>query len=434
VQDHPSCANKDDDIIHLDAADPSLSLTKAQARVLTKRIAFALRTRFGVKNGTIVMAMSSGNYVLPACFYGVVAAGGIFSAVSSASTPDEFARLIRAAPSDVIICNADTKECTLAAAAKCGIPTSRILEIDAGRVPALRRVDNGINQLSAGEIEWRRITKLEELATTDLALIYSSGTTGFPKGVPLAHRNMVSAAVIGSHCFMTQVRTIKPSYEYRTLAHLPMAHIAGMQGYFVNPFYMGGPTYWMSKFNYPDFLAYNKKYRITFFFTVPPIYLLIAKDPNVTDHFDSLEIAISGAAPLGKELQIAASKKLGHGNTFISQTWGLSENTGSATLLPYPEKDETGSVSRLMPNTSARIVDEDGKDVEVGQAGELCLKGEIVFRGYHNNPEANKDAFIDDGWFATGDIGLFKDGLFYIVDRKKVSFLLVNSHAQTSLS
>lgn len=143
-------------------------------------------------------------------------------------------------------------------------------------------------------------------------------------------------------------------FEYRTLAHLPAAHIAGVQGYFVNPFYMGGVVYWMPKFDFAKFLEYNKKFRITFIFTVPPIYLLIAKMPIVTDQFDSLEVAISGAAPLGKELQHAASAKLGKGNTFISQTWGLSETTGSVTVMPWGEKDDTGSVSKLLPNMSAR--------------------------------------------------------------------------------
>jgi len=146
----------------------------------------------------------------------------------------------------------------------------------------------------------------------------------------------------------------EPPFEYRTLAHLPAAHIAGVQGYFINPFYMGGPVYWMPKFDFPKFLEYNKKHRITFFFTVPPIYLLIAKMPIVTDQFDSLEIAISGAAPLGKELQYAASAKLGKGKAFISQTWGLSETTGSVTAMPWGEKDDTGSVSKLLPNMSCR--------------------------------------------------------------------------------
>lgn len=117
---------------------------------------------------------------------------------------------------------------------------------------------------------------------------------------------------------------------------------------------MGGPVYWMPKFDFPLFLKYNKEFKITYFFTVPPIYLLIAKTPTVTDQFDFLEVAISGAAPLGKELQIAASAKLGKGKTFISQTWGLSETTGSVTSMPWGGKDDTGSVSKVLPNTSVR--------------------------------------------------------------------------------
>lgn len=112
----------------------------------------------------------------------------------------------------------------------------------------------------------------------------------------------------------------------------------------------------MEKFDFPLFLEYNKKFKITFFFTVPPIYLLIAKMPIVTDQFDSLEFAISGAAPLGKELQYAASAKLGKGKIFISQTWGLSETTGSVTGMPWGERDDTGSVSKLLPNMSVRLV------------------------------------------------------------------------------
>jgi len=124
-----------------------------------------------------------------------------------------------------------------------------------------------------------------------------------------------------------------------------------MQGYFVNPFYMGGAVYWMPRFDFATFLEHNKRHRITTFFTVPPIYLLVVKSPLVTDQFDTVEVAISGAAPLGKELQHAASGKLG---CAIMQTWGLSETTGSATLTPFGVKDDTGSVGALLPNVVAR--------------------------------------------------------------------------------
>jgi hypothetical protein len=115
---------------------------------------------------------------------------------------------------------------------------------------------------------------------------------------------MVAEVFLPSELWRTELSQKETPFEYRTLAHLPAAHIAGVQGYFINPFYMGGVVYWMPKFDFAKFLAYNKKYQITFFFTVPPIYLLIAKMPIVTDQFDSLEVAVSGAAPLGKELQV----------------------------------------------------------------------------------------------------------------------------------
>jgi 4-coumarate--CoA ligase len=201
---------------------------------------------------------------------------------------------------------------------------------------------------------------------------------------------------------------------------LPTAHIAGVQGYLINPFYIGGTVYWMPKFDFSQFLAYNAQYRITFFFTVPPIYLLIAKSPLATTQFATLELAISGAAPLGKDLQYAASQKLGSGpDCFIDQTWGLSETTGSTTIMPPGTHDDTGSVAPLIPNMRARLVDDSGDDVEPGTPGEVLVKGPVVCKGYYQNADADKDAFTSDGWFCTGDIAVFRNGLFYVVDRKK---------------
>lgn len=237
-------------------------------------------------------------------------------------------------------------------------------------------------------------------------------------GVKLSHRNLVAEAVIPGDMFKNWIAANRPDFEYRTIAHLPTAHIAGIQGYLINPFYMGGSVYWMPRFDFAQFLEYNAKYKITFFFTVPPIYLLIAKSPVVTDQFKTLEIAISGAAPLGKKLQHAASQKLGNTECFISQTWGLTETTGSATVMPMDMNDDTGSVSPLIPNMVARIVDDEGQDVEPGNPGEVIVKGPVVCKGYYQNDTADREAFTGD-WFHTGDIAVFRNGLFYIVDRKK---------------
>lgn len=174
----------------------------------------------------------------------------------------------------------------------------------------------------------------------------------------------------------------------------------------------------MPRFDFPSFLSHNKTHRITHFFSVPPIYLLIANHPTATTHFTHLELAVSGAAPLGKHLQHAASLKLGP-RCFISQTWGLSETTGSATLLPLHMRDTTGSVSPLLPNMRARIVDDADADVAPGCTGEVLVQGPVVTRGYFRNADADAQAFTRDGWFRTGDVGVFRAGLLYVVDRKK---------------
>jgi len=192
--------------------------------------------------------------------------------------------------------------------------------------------------------------------------------------------NIVSEGLIPAYMqreWMADQRKKDANFQfgYRTIAHLPAAHIAGCQGYFVNPAIAGGPVYWMPKFDFVKFLEYNRKFEIEYFFTVPPIYLLIAKSALVTDQFRSLIRAVTGAAPMGPELQALAEQKLG---CVISQTWGLSETTGSVTAMPWDQDDKTGSISPLMPNARMRIVDDDENDVEEGQEGEFIVSFNCV--------------------------------------------------------
>ncbi|KAH8595226.1 hypothetical protein B0O99DRAFT_623522 [Bisporella sp. PMI_857] len=426
--DNPECASVEETVIHYEAADPTNAITKSRARTLTKQIAHSLRHTYGVgasgPGKDVVVVISSGQILLPMVFYGVIAAGGVYSAASASFTAEELARQIDQGSSKLVLCSEDAKEAAIKAAGMCGVGLDRVLVVSSVKGAwSIRSVDGGKAVLpSKGELDWARITDPKELEESLICLLYSSGTTGVPKGVLLSHTNIVAECSIPTQMWIDD-RKIReaagdPPFEYRTLAHLPAAHIAGVQGYFVNPFFMGGPVFWMPRFDFVKFLEYNKRHKITFFFSVPPIYLLIAKMPIVTDQFDSLRAAISGAAPLGKDLQYAASAKLGKGKVFISQTWGLSETTGSVTGMPWGENDDTGSVSKLLPGMSIRLVDDDGKDVEGGKPGEVWVKGPVVTKGYYGNPQATKDSFVD-GWFCTGDIGVWKRGLPYIVDRKK---------------
>lgn len=248
------------------------------------------------------------------------------------------------------------------------------------------------------------------------------GLTIRDTGVRLSHHNIIAEAMIPAATNRKTYASLnEPDLEIRTLAHLPTAHIAGLQGYFVNPFYDAGTVYWMPKFSFPEFLTYCKMHKITQFFTVPPIYLGIAKHPLVTDQLDSVRVAYSGAAPMDGILQRAASAKMGAGSpVFISQTWGMSEACGGCTHMPPYQTDEySGSVSPLMQNMLLRIVDEDGNDVSDGEPGEALLKGPLVTLGYHNNPAADAETFVQDGWMRTGDVARVSEGMIFIVDRKK---------------
>ncbi|KAF2462984.1 4-coumarate-CoA ligase-like protein [Lindgomyces ingoldianus] len=427
--DTPYSLAKPATAIHISAADPTLKLTVSRARHLTEATSFALRRHFSIgahcAGQDIVSVISTGHYLLPVLCYGIIGAGGVFSAASAASTTGELSKQIQGAESRVLCCVEGTRDVAVKAAEEAGWGVNgggRVVVIGEGREWSLRVVglDGGLGKELVDEecrLQWERVTDKKALEESLVVLIYSSGTTGLPKGVKLSHRNLVAETVIPGSMFQSWICNSNPSFQYRTLAHLPTAHIAGIQGYLINPFYMGGSVYWMPRFSFPEFLAYCKKYSVTFFFTVPPIYLLIAKSDDVGEQLRSLQVAVSGAAPLGKELQYAASRKLGPG-CFISQTWGLSETTGSATVMPFEMTDDTGSVSPLIPNMLARIVDDNGNDVEPGMPGEVLVKGPVVCKGYYKNEAADKEAFVGD-WFCTGDIAEFRNGLFYIVDRKK---------------
>ena len=143
-------------------------------------------------------------------------------------------------------------------------------------------------------------------------------------------------------------------FECRTLAHLPMAHIAGVEVFSINPFYLGGTAYWVPKYVFSDFLKYSKQFRTTYQFSVPPIWLQIAKSDAVTDQFNTLEVAMSGAAPMGLDLVREVSTKLGRGKVFLGQCYGTTETTGNIAALRWDDKDESGSVGEILANIKVR--------------------------------------------------------------------------------
>lgn len=195
----PESHSDDNTILHLEAALPSNSVTKAQARVYSQRIAYALRHSYGiaadgVSGRDVVVVMSSGQVLLAPAFYGVIAAGGIYSAASSSFTVMELARQIRQGDARVVIASPDCVDVAKKAAAECGLDAGRVLVLDSmGGRRMLRSVGGGgeARNFLEGEgsvqerLHWEVVTDREVLENRVICLLYSSGTTGVPKGMSL---------------------------------------------------------------------------------------------------------------------------------------------------------------------------------------------------------------------------------------------------------
>ncbi|OAA73807.1 4-coumarate-CoA ligase 2a [Cordyceps fumosorosea ARSEF 2679] len=426
-QDHSYSRSNEDTLLHAEAHDPGRGITKARARTLTKQFAHFLRHEYGIGGGgradgddDVVMVVSSGQSALACLFYGVVAAGGVYSAASPMNTPSDLARQLRDGPGRVVVCSRDALEGARTAAAQAGLPGRNVLVLESHpEVRLYSAEEERVRCDFGGELDWERVTDEGQLVKSKICILYSSGTTGLPKGVLVSHLNMVA------EIFLTSSRDrqywdARPAWSRRTLAHLPAAHIAGVVNYFVAQAVSGGTTYWMPKFDFAAFVKYVDELRISTFFTVPPIYLAIAKHPAVKGQFRHARSATVGAAPVSAELRAEANRKMPQ--LVIGQVWGMSETTGAATYTAVNDEAQAGSLGTLLPNVSVRLVDDDGNDVAPGESGEVLIKGPIVTQGYHKNPEANEKAFTKDGWMRTGDImRIDANNLYHIVDRKKAS-------------
>jgi acyl-CoA synthetase (AMP-forming)/AMP-acid ligase II len=244
-----------------------------------------------------------------------------------------------------------------------------------------------------------------------VALPYSSGTTGLPKGVMLTHRNLVV-----NLDQLASVVDIEPG-EF-ALAFMPFFHIYGLEVMMNNYLAAGAGLVVMPRFDLEQFLRLAVTYKVRRLWIVPPVAIALAKHP-IVDQFDlsAVEHVISAAAPLGGDLADAVGKRLG---CTVTQAYGMTELSPASHGVPGASP-RTGSVGLSIAGTACRIVDPDtGADRGVDEEGELWIKGPQVMKGYLNNAEATAATIDGDGWLHTGDIACFDaDGHLFIRDRLK---------------
>jgi len=245
--------------------------------------------------------------------------------------------------------------------------------------------------------------------------MYTSGTTGHPKGAQLSHANLLTLLPGALNQFGDW------HDNDVNLVCMPLFHIGG-SGWALVGFYRGIPTVLMRDPDPAAILRLIPEYCITKAFMVPALLLFLLQTPQCrTTDFSSLELIVYGASPAPVDLVRNALKVFG---CSLAQVYGLTETTGAITYLP-PEDHDEQSVERLkscgkaMTGIEIRVVDASGEDVATGEVGEIITRSPQNMLGYWNQPEATRRAIRGD-WFYTGDAGyLDKDGYIYIYDRVK---------------
>lgn len=245
----------------------------------------------------------------------------------------------------------------------------------------------------------------------DVALIlYTSGTTGKPKGAMLTHRNLYSNAKDVSDY-------LKINEDDHVVTTLPMFHVFCMTVALNAPLMSGGTLLIVPKFSPKEVFRLIKKYEATVFAGVPTMFNFLYQYPDVDPkELSSLRLCISGGSAMPVAILKAFEQKF---NVFISEGYGLSEASPVTCFNPLDRPRKAGSIGTSIIHVENKVVDELGEEVPVGQVGELIVRGPNVMKGYYKLPEETA-ATLKDGWLYTGDLAkMDEEGYFFIVDRKK---------------
>ncbi|KAK0748228.1 hypothetical protein B0T21DRAFT_419937 [Apiosordaria backusii] len=361
-------------------------------------------------------ALAVGNGLTPIITLGALFSGATISPSNPLYTPHELAFQLSDSKAKALITHRSCLSTAVEAAKKAGLPLDRILLLG----PEKSHPDFG----HYTTLSTTKVTIAERVAISpkvDLAfLVYSSGTTGLPKGVPITHYNTLSNLLQAASTEGRQF-SWKDSVQ---LAILPFFHIYGLTCCVLLSILSGWRLVVLPRFDMGSVLEAIQRYKVSFMYVPPPVILAFSQHPAVKDYdLGSLRVLHSGAAPLGKELIKKVWERI---KVPVKQGYGLSETNAVVCCQEIGDWErKMGSVGRLMPNMEARVVDVDtGKEVgKERQEGELWLRGPNVFGGYYNRKD-QEGVFGVDGmgkrWFKTGDVvRVDGEGNFWIVERVK---------------
>ncbi|KAK7265278.1 hypothetical protein RJT34_32896 [Clitoria ternatea] len=390
------------------------TFTYADVHLTARKVAAGLH-RLGIQHGDVILLLLQNCPEFVFTFLGASFLGATVTTANPFYTPAEVAKQATASNSKLIVTQSSYID--------------KVKDFAAVNDIKMICIDSAATQSDFNLLHFTDLTETDEaeipgvkISPDDVvALPYSSGTTGLPKGVMLTHKGLVTSVA-------QQVDGENPNLNFRSddvvVCVLPLFHIYSLNSVLLCGLRVGASILLVQKFEVVGLLELLEKHRVSVAPFVPPIVLAIAKSPEVHRYdLSSIRMILSGAAPMGKELEDSVRAKLP--NATLGQGYGMTEAGPVLSMCLAFAKEafevKSGGCGSVVRNAEMKIVDpESGASLSRNQSGEICIRGNQIMKGYLNDEEATKRTIDKEGWLHTGDIGYIDDDdELFIVDRLK---------------
>ncbi|MDQ2746005.1 MAG: long-chain fatty acid--CoA ligase [Acidobacteriota bacterium] len=397
-------------------------LTFGELNALCNRVANAL-TAMHVGHGDKVALCCPNLPFFPIVYYAIMKAGAAVVPLNILFKSREVAYHLRDSDAKAVFVFEGTHELPLAKTVKEAfdqVEKCEHLVVMTSEANAVSPIENTVTLDQIIENQPETFETYPTAAADTCAILYTSGTTGQPKGAELTHLNLMTN-VTTMHNIQIQVLDFTRNFQRTCLITLPLFHTTGQTCQMNTHLYAGNRIVLLPRFDARTTLEAMEKERVNFWTGVPTMYWALLRyveenDFDTTIIAENMNVSTSGGAPMPVEVLKAFESKF---NVRILEGYGLSETSPLATFSQFERPSKAGTVGQPIFGVQVKCVDENDAEVKTGERGEIVIRGSNVMKGYYKRPEATAEAF-KNGWFHSGDIGIFdEDGYLAIVDRKK---------------
>jgi long-chain acyl-CoA synthetase len=369
-------------------------LSYAEFRDAALRVAASLQAR-GIQPGDRIGMVLPNVLSFPIVFYGALLSGAAVVPMNPLLKAREVEYYLRDSGARLVVTGEQSAEPVTEAAGTVGIEAVTV----GPAMPDALLADDALD------------APVDRADDDTAVILYTSGTTGQPKGAELTH------AGLNSNARTMQETLLEGTPDDVIMGCLPLFHVFGLTCSLNAGVLSGATLTLIPRFDGGKALSVVERDGVTVFQGVPTMFSAMLHQPDATDHdMSSLRVCVSGGSAMPVEVMRSFEETFG---CIVLEGYGLSETSPVASFNhPHAER-KPGSIGTPIRGVEMRLVDDEGNDVAAGEVGEIAIRGENVMKGYWNRPEETAQA-IPDGWFRTGDLArVDDDGYYFIVDRKK---------------